>query len=485
MTFMPRHNLANRAAAIQPARGFTMANQTVASSQPAAVAAAMSTMPVNSAAMLGVAPTGLNTDVVRPMNLGAATQLGAMTRSFNIGIDRSWNVGSFLGVANEKSYSKFLGLDKTLSNVNFNPSAGVAGLKFKTGHNKLKAGLDLQAGYGLGSFSIQGSLNAEASLDADGLSFSATTFAPSINLELPYAYLNLDAVGQVKLDPSLKLWYDVWLASGQTGNLLSSLKTDVNVQRSLVDLDTRDLTGSNYSKSFNIGALSATARLPRISDASALASVPSSIQADLDWRQGFGDGVAYGVSGSSNLVDLEMSLGQVASYFGIPMTFNKSVWGGALRASGTLLDASVGIEAGIDYDANVALKPNVYAIVEGSTRKHDIFADDLLSNNQFRDANNDGKISVTIEADPIIAASASASINTDVNAEAELLSASVRVNKWGIKKNWNVGPLWEGGPWSIASNEIELVDISKTVALSDIAPGLQSQLSTSFELPVI
>ena len=161
------------------------------------------------------------------------------------------------------------------------------------------------------------------------------------------------------------------------------------------------------------------------------------------------------------------------------------MWGGALRASGTLLDATVGIEAGIDYDANVALKPNVYAIVEGSTSKHDIFADDLLSNSQFRDANNDGKISVTVEADPIIAASASASINTDVNAEAELLSASVRVNKWGIKKNWNVGPLWEGGPWSIASNEIELVDISKTVALSDVAPGLQSQLSTSFELPVI
>ena len=73
-------------------------------------------------------------------------------------------------------------------------------MRFKTGNNKLKAGLDLQAGYGLGSFSIEGSLNAEVSLDADGLSFNATTFDPSINLELPYAYLNLDAVGQVKLN---------------------------------------------------------------------------------------------------------------------------------------------------------------------------------------------------------------------------------------------------------------------------------------------
>merc|ERR1711943_44102 len=122
---------------IQTARGFTMPTQTVASSQPAGVAEAIPD---------------------RPLNLGAVTQIGPMTRSFNVGIDRSWNIGNFLGVANEKSYSKFLGLDKNLSNVNFNPSAGVAGLKFKTGHNKLKAGLDLQAGYGLGSFSIQGSL---------------------------------------------------------------------------------------------------------------------------------------------------------------------------------------------------------------------------------------------------------------------------------------------------------------------------------------
>merc|ERR1712100_906300 len=237
MTFTTRHNLAHRAAAIQPVRGFTMPNQSVVSSQPAAVTGAINALPINSAPVLN-SPTRLNTDVVRPMNLGVANQIGAITRSFNIGIDRTWNVGSFLGVANEKSYSKFLGLEKNLSNVNFNPSAGVACLKFRTGHNKLKAGLDLKAGYGLGSFSIEGSLNAEVSLDSDGLSFSATTFDPSINPELPYAYLNLDAVGRVKLDPSLKLWYDVWLASGQTGNLLSALKTDVNVKRSLVDFDT-------------------------------------------------------------------------------------------------------------------------------------------------------------------------------------------------------------------------------------------------------
>ena len=146
----------------------------------------------------------------------------------------------------------------------------------------------------------------------------------------------------------------------------------MNVKRSLVDLNTRDITGSDYSKNFNIGALSATSRLPRISDAYVLASVPVSIRGDQDWRQGFGDGVAYGVSGSSNLVDVDMSLGQVASYFGIPLTYNKSAWGGALRASCSLIDATLGIEAGIDYDASVALKPNVYAIVEGGARRHDI-----------------------------------------------------------------------------------------------------------------
>ena len=107
-----------------------MPRQTVSSSQPAAVAEVVNALPVNSEASLNLPQTVLNTGVMQSTNHGAATQLGAMTRSFNVGIDRTWNIGSFLGVANEKSYSKFLGLDKNLSNVNFNPSAGVAGLKF-------------------------------------------------------------------------------------------------------------------------------------------------------------------------------------------------------------------------------------------------------------------------------------------------------------------------------------------------------------------
>ena len=408
----------------------------------------------------------------------------SLGRRFNLDLNRTWSIGSFLGIANEKTYSKFLGLDKDISSTSYNPSIGVAGLKFKTGDNKLKAGLDLNAGYGLGSFSISGGLNAEASLDDDGLSFSATTFAPTIDLELPYAYLNLDAVGEVKLSPSLKFWYDVFLASGETSNLLSFLNTNINESKSLIDLDTRTVSGSNYSKTFNIGAFSATAEIPQFNNASQLSSIPLAIRNDSDWSQGYGDGVAYGISGSSTLLNLEMSLGKIASYFGIPVTFNTSIWNGALSASGTLVDASIGIEAGIDYNASVALKPNLYAIVEGSSAKHDILNNTNLSTNQFNDANNDGQISVTIQADPIIAASASASITADVNAEAELLSADVGVNKWGISKNWSVGPLWESGPLPLYSDEIPLVDMSKTIALSDIAPTLQNQLSYSFDLPV-
>ena len=88
MTFIPRHNLANRATTIQASPGFTMPRQTVSSSQPVAVAEVVNALPVNSAASLNLPQTVLNTGVMQSTNLGAATQLGAMTRSLNIAFNR-------------------------------------------------------------------------------------------------------------------------------------------------------------------------------------------------------------------------------------------------------------------------------------------------------------------------------------------------------------------------------------------------------------
>jgi len=418
---------------------------------------------------------------------GGSTQLGSLTRSFDLSIDKEWSIGSFLGTQNERTYSKFFGLDKTISNVNFNRDIGVAGVKFKTGTTKMKAGLQLDAGYGLGSLTLQGGLTASATLDQSGISFEGTSSDPTLDFELPYAYLGLDAVGKFKFAPSLKLWYDLWLADGQTPNLLSFLNTDVDVSRSLIDLDTRYITGNNYTRSFNIGALSANASIPRFGNVSELNRIPPAIQNSNGWGDGYGDGIAYGISGSTTLMDLNLSLGQVASYFGLPLSINKSIWGGDFRVTGSLADASIGIDAKMNYAAKVAVKPNVFATVEGlrPNKKYDILGGDTsIDPSDFRDTDNDGKIRVTVEADPIIAANASVSIEGGVDAGAEVLSASARLNKWGYNKTWNVGPLWEGGPWDLYSNEFSLIDISKSYALSDLAPNLQNQLSVNIELPI-
>ena len=142
----------------------------------------------------------------------------------------------------------------------------------------------------------------------------------------------------------------------------------------------------------------------------------------------------------------------------------------------------------MNYSAKVAVKANVYATVEGLTpnRKYDILGgSSSIDPSNFQDTDNDGKISVTVEADPIIAANASVSIEGGVNAGAEVLSAEARLNKWGYNKTWNVGPLWEGGPWDLYSNEVSLIDKTKSFALSDLAPNLQDQLSVEIDLPVI
>ena len=352
----------------------------------------------------------------------------------------------------------------------------------------MKAGLQLDAGYGLGSVALQGGLRATASLDENGITFEGTSSDPTLDLELPYAYMNLDAVGKFKFSPSLKLWYDLWFTDGQTGNLLSFLNTDVDVRRSIIDMDTRDVTGNNYSKSFNLGAFSATATLPRFGRVSELNSVPRAIRNSRGWARGFGDGVAYGVQGSQKLLDLNLSLGQVASYFGLPLSISKSIWGGDLRVTGTLADASIGIDAELDYAAKVAVKPNVYATIEGSNpnRKYDILGDsDSIDPSRFRDTNNDGRISVTIEADPIISANASVSIEGGLNASAEVLSASARLRKWGYRKTWNVGPLWDWGPRTLYSDTVDLIDMTKTYTLSDLDPNLQDSLSVTLNLPIV
>ena len=66
------------------------------------------------------------------MNWGtlANTQLnlGSLSQSFSLGINKEWKIGDFLGIQNEKTYSKFFGMDKTIGNIDLNRDIGVAGV---------------------------------------------------------------------------------------------------------------------------------------------------------------------------------------------------------------------------------------------------------------------------------------------------------------------------------------------------------------------
>jgi hypothetical protein len=138
-----------------------------------------------------------------------SNKLGSLSRQFDLSINKEWKIGDFLGVQNEQTYSKFLGLDKIISSSSLNRGIKIAGVKFETGNTSMKAGLQLDAGYGLGSLALQGGLSASASLDENGLTFEGTSSDPTLDLELPYAYLGLDIMGEFKFAPSLKFWYDI------------------------------------------------------------------------------------------------------------------------------------------------------------------------------------------------------------------------------------------------------------------------------------
>ena len=49
---------------------------------------------------------------------------------------------------------------------------------------------------------------------------------------------------------------------------------------------------------------------------------------------------------------------------------------------------------------------------------------------------------------------------------------------------WNIGPLWDWGPQSLYSNTVNLVNLTKSCALSDLAPNLQDSLSVTLDLPI-
>lgn len=410
-------------------------------------------------------------------------------RHFNLSIDRRFELGDYLNVPNSKEFKLFIGPDIKIANQSFNPKVSIAGgevgVRASTGNIELKAGLDLTAGYDLGSLHLRGGAQASVSYNPSrGLTFTGAVIAPQIDISIPSGYLKLDAVAKAIFNPRLNGYYrDIPLFGSGSQNV--SLPTlNVNKKTNLVDFNTQRLTGSSLTRSFNFGGFQSSLRLPNFAIPSELNRIPSAFNSDATWRSGFGAGKSYGYSGESTLLDFSLSLAPIATYLGLPISFSQSILGGAASVEAKLLDLGLSAKSTLSYSANAAIKPNAYVEIEGSNRRFELSNNLNINPSNFRDTNNDNKIKVTLSIDPIIGINALARIQSNVSGFFKALEASAKVDTAFLQRQINVGPAINR---SFSLGDLgtrTLFDETSVFALSEVFPRLQSALTKSFDIPI-
>lgn len=410
-------------------------------------------------------------------------------RRFNMSIDRTFQLGDYLGIPNSKEFRLFIGPDINFTNQSFNPNVkilgGEVGIRASTGDIELKAGLDLNAGYDLGSLSLRGGAQASVGYEpTQGLSFSGAAVSPQIDITIPNAFLKLDAVAKAKFNPRLSGYYSNIPIAGSNTQSISLPSLNINKKTNLIDINTQSLTGSSLTRTFNFGGFESSLKLPNFSIPGELNSLPRAFRDESKWRSGFGDWNAYGYSGSSTLLDFNLSLAPIATYLGLPISFNQSILGGAASIEAKLIDLGLSAKSTFSYAANVAIKPNAYIEVEGSTRRYELKNGLTIKPSDFSDLNNDNKIKVTLKVDPIIGINAFAGIESNVDGFFKALEASAKVDTTFLKQKISAGPLLNE-TFSLGSLGTEtLFDKTSVFALSEIFPRLQSSLVKSFDIPI-
>ena len=418
------------------------------------------------------------------------------SQSFSLGVNKSWNLGQILGIPNQKDYSFFIGPDRRFTwsgdSGGVDVWIGSLGYSYGTGENIFRAGLQVDGGFGLGSIELKGGVNSRLDYSPGyGITLSSSPVTASLDVTYPYAYLDIDAEARLKFTPYIRASGSLFGARGSTGNLLGWANFDGGFDESLVDLDTRDITGDSYRKTFSWGPFSTTARIPRFSGSGILDDVPSAFTSDRLWGSDTsGAGVAYGLSGSTSLFEFNASLGQlITDLTGIPLTGSIGGSFGPITASGsfTIADAGINASTDLDYELNAAYKDNFYVEVEGYGDLMPIWdpADDLTFRN-FEDLNGDGLIEVSVHADPIIGVQAKVNLSSNLGASYEFLKASGRVGISRIKTyGLGFGPIYENSFDLGSLGDINLFDESKMWRLSDLAPGIQSQLVATVNVPIV
>ena len=412
------------------------------------------------------------------------------TKSIDLSINREFSVSEILKVKQENSVDLFLGPDSKFDSLNFQKELGggdfKAGVNGSTGSNRFKCGLSLNAGYGLGSFRLAGGASPRLDYNSQtGLKLTGGFIEPKMSLTLPYAYLKINALAQASFNPSLNAYYQLpWWLGGFSGNYnvpLPSVNIDTSIP--LLNLDTRS---NGTSQTLNLGNIFSTSiNLPSFNIPNKLSAIPSSITTQPVWSQGVGSGIAYGISGDTNLLDFSLSATQIASYFGLPLNFDFNLFNGLVSGAVNLLDAKINAKSNLSYSANVAVKPNIFMTVEGSNNRYEIKDGLRINASSISDLNNDRKISISVVADPIIAASANVKVKSSLSASVDALKASAKADIAGYHGEFSVGPLYQSGNMNLGDiGNFTLFDQSAAYKMSDFLPDWQKNLRYTLDIPL-
>lgn len=418
------------------------------------------------------------------------------------GIDRRWGLGDFLGIKNSDSWDVFLGPDESMRPRTGNPKIGGGrfcgpwpfddvcgrwpeiGASYNTGDNKLKAGLAVKAEYNLGELELKaGGLVDVNYTPITGIWVTPRFENPSFDLTIPYAKLKLDAEYDVQFNPSLSAYVrHAGPLNFRTGNLLSPLTINKDGSYNFIDIDTRLHTGASLSQEFDLGAFAAELSLPEFGEFRLQNQEGNELRNNPEWREATGSSITWGLDDSAELMNFGLSLGEIASAFGIPLVLDDD-WG-AVDYRLSLADAGLNLSANLDYNITVSMKPNFYATVEGSDQRYDVTSGFSLTSNNYRDVNRDGNIDMQMVVDPVIGYNISTDVRGNLGAEFSALEMSFGVPSFDFQRGF--GPLIGPFELDLANPSKTLFEDSGVLFLSDVVSEdfMENSLIHDVSLPI-
>jgi hypothetical protein len=427
---------------------------------------------------------------------------GYSTTVEGLGIDRTWGLGDFLGIPNSNSWDIFLGPDLSMDPVRGNPSIGGGrfcgpwplddlcgrwpeiGASYNTGDNKLKAGLDINAEYSLGQLDIKaGGLVDVNYTPLTGIWVTPRFENPSLELTLPYAKLKLDAMYDIRFNPSLSAYAKyAGPFNFRTGNLLSPLNFNVSDTHNFIDIDTRRHTGASLTQEFDLASFSAQLSLPEFGDFRRQDQEGRALRENREWSEATGPSITWGLDDNAQLMDFSLSLGELATSFGIPLVLDDD-WG-PVNYRLALADAILSLNANLDYNITLSMKPNIYATVEGSDQRYDVVSGFNVFSDTYRDVNRDGFVEIDMVVDPVIGYNIDTAIRGNLNAEFSALEMSVGVPSFDF--NQGFGPLIGPARLDIGSPSKTLFDDSGVLFLSEVVSDefMRNNLMETVRVPI-